>query len=305
MSKTILMVHGRSFKPPKKELQKLWCEALRFGIERDHPGKLTAFKDAKVELVYYGDISNTFLKKALGKPIPNELADRKAALARLKQYKRSQFSKSNYKNLPGYNPWMENLADVFAGPINLLGLGESIIKRVAPDMDEYWGSYEFGSNVRAVFTDAIIKAMKMRGDICVIGHSLGSMITYDVFWKLSHYGEYRNEPWNRKVSLWITLGSPLADETVKDNLKGASHALADRYPTNVVDWLNVAAEDDYVSHDQRVAGDFREMKKLGYVNSITDKRVYNLAVRGGKSNPHHGAGYLVHPAVADAIAAWL
>ncbi|MFH1921395.1 MAG: hypothetical protein ABIP48_16140, partial [Planctomycetota bacterium] len=185
------------------------------------------------------------------------------------------------------------------------GLSESIIERVAPDMGEYWRSYQFGSEIRAVFTGAIIKALKKQGDICVIGHSLGTMISYDVFWKLSHYGEYRGQPWNRKVSLWITLGSPLADETVKDNLKGANHAQADRYPTNVVDWLNIAAEDDYISHDQKVAGDFKAMKKLGYVNSITDKRVCNLAVRGGKSNPHHGVGYLIHPRVADAIAAWL
>ena len=305
MPKMILMVHGRHFKPPKTELQKLWIEALRLGIERDHPGKLAAFKNAKVELVYYGDISNTFLKDALGEPIPDDLAERRAALAKLKQYKRSQFSKSTYKKLPGYNPWMEGLADMFAGPANFFGLSESIIERVAPDMGEYWRSYQFGSQVRAIFTNAIIEALKKQGDICVIGHSLGTMISYDVFWKLSHYGEYRGQPWNRKVSLWITLGSPLADETVKDNLKGAIHVQAYRYPTNVVDWLNIAAEDDYISHDQKVAGDFKATKKLGYVNSITDKRVYNLAVRRGKSNPHHGVGYLIHPTVADAIAAWL
>ena len=80
MPKTILMVHGRHFKPPKTELQKLWMEALRFGMERDHPGKLAALKNAKVELVYYGDISNTFLRDALGEPIPDDLAERSGAV---------------------------------------------------------------------------------------------------------------------------------------------------------------------------------------------------------------------------------
>jgi len=47
------------------------------------------------------------------------------------------------------------------------------------------------------------------------------------------------------------------------------------------------------------------MKELCYVKSITDKRVYNLSVRNGKSNPHHGVGYLIHPTVVDAIAGWL
>lgn len=305
MAKTILLIHGRHFKPPKADLKKLWLEALRHAIKRDHPGKLQAFKDAKVELVYFGDLSNAFLKSALGKPVPKDTASRQATLDQLKLYKRSQFTKTNYKKLPGHNAWMEGLADTFAGALNLFGLSQPIIERVAPDMAEYWGNYRFGSEVRAVFTDAIIKAMKKPGDLCVAGHSLGSIISWDVFWKLSHYSEYRGESWNRKVDLWITLGAPLADETVKDNLKGATLSEPDRYPTNIVDWLNITAEDDYISHDQKVANDFRGMKKLGYVNSIKDKRIYNLAVRDGKSNPHHGVGYLIHPAMADALAAWL
>lgn len=305
MPKMILLVHGRDFKPQKMELQKLWIEALRFGIERDHPGKLQAFNEAKTELVYYGDISNAYLANYFNEPVPDDLADRKNTLDLLKQYKRSQFTKANYKKLPGYNPWMEGLADLFAGTANVFGLSESIIERVAPDIGEYWRSYPFGSDVRAVFTNAIVKAMKKQGDICVIGHSLGSMITYDTFWKLSHYSEYRGLPWNRKVSLWITLGAPLADETVKDNLKGADNSEIDRYPKNVEEWLNFTAEDDYISHDQNVSNDFRPMLKLGYINSIKDKRIYNLAVRGGKSNPHHEVGYLIHPAVINAVAGWL
>jgi hypothetical protein len=191
MPKMILMVHGRIFKPPKKALQKLWIEALRFGIERDHPGNLTAFDNAKVELVYYGDISNAYLKNALGRSGPDDLADREAALVGLKQYQRSQFTKPNYRKLPGYNPWMETLADLFAGPLNFFGLSEKLIEYVAPDMAEYWGSYQFGSEVRAVVTEAIIQALKKRGDVCVLSHSLGTMVAYDALWKLSHYGEYR------------------------------------------------------------------------------------------------------------------
>ncbi len=305
MSKTILLVHGRHFKPPKAALQKLWFEALRHGIARDHASKLKAFNSANVEFVYYGDISNVFLSEVLEEPIPNDLEDRKATLAKLKRYKRSQFSKATYRNLPGYNPWMEGLADLFSGPLNFFGLSESIIESVAPDIADYWGEYRFGSDIRDVLTQATELAMKRNGDICVISHSLGCMVAYDVFWKLSHTSEYRNKPWKRDISLWITLGSPLADETVKDNLKGAGRTGEDQYPTIVNDWLNIAAEDDYISHDQKVAGDYREMRKLGLVDSIKDKRIYNVSVRNGKSNPHHGVGYLIHPKVADAVAAWL
>lgn len=305
MPKQILLVHGRHYKPAKPDLQKLWNEAIRHGIERDFPSKQKAFKDARVELVYYGDISNAFLSKSYGQPVPDDLDDRKASLAKLMLYSKSQFTKNTYKALPGYNPWMEAAADLFAGALNMIGLSDNIIEKVAPDMMEYWGDYHFGSDVRKVFTDAIVKALKRYGEVCVIAHSLGTMISYDVFWKLSYYSEYRSQTWNRKIDRWITIGSPLADETVKDNLKGSSHAEADRYPRNVREWINIAAEDDYISHDQKVSGDYKSMKRLGYVESIKDKRIYNLALRGGKSNPHNGAGYLIHPTTIQAIAEWL
>lgn len=314
MSKSILLVHGRHYKPAKNDLQKLWFDALKFGVERDRPDKLQALGDAKLELVYYGDISNEFLSRVFDEGAPDDLADRKAALEDLKRYKKSQFTKANYKKVPGHNAWMEAAADLFAGALNLVGLSDNIIESVAPDVQEYWADYQFGSDVRAVFTAALVKALKRNGDVCVIAHSLGTMISYDVFWKLSYYSEYRGQSWNRNIDTWITLGSPLADETVKDNLKGANRKEADQFPRNVDHWLNIAAEDDYISHDQTVAGDFRAMKRLGYVQSIKDKRIYNLAVRREdpndpnselKSNPHHGVGYLIHPAVSEAVANWL
>ena len=83
MAKTILLIHGRHFKPAKADLKKLWLDALRHAIKRDHPGKLQAFKDAKIELVYFGDLSNAFLKTALGKPVPKDTASRQATLCLL------------------------------------------------------------------------------------------------------------------------------------------------------------------------------------------------------------------------------
>ena len=57
--------------------------------------------------------------------------------------------------------------------------------------------------------------------------------------------------------------------------------------------------------DGVVAKDYREMKEWRLTRSVTDKRIYNLAVRDGKSNPHHGPGYLVRPYAAGVVAKWL
>ncbi len=284
------------------DLQRLWLEAIESGIQRDFPGKVNAFKSAKIEFVYYGDISNQFLSARNNEPVPNDIGDRQAALNALKLTKKNQFTRESYKALPGYNPWMEALADFASGPLSFVGLSDSIIKKVAPDIEEYWGDYGYGSSVRKVFTDAMEKVLKKSGEVCVIAHSLGTMISYDVFWKLSHYGEFRGKPWNRQIDRWITLGSPLGDSTVQDNLKGAGEKAEYRYPTNVKEWFNVAAEDDYISHDQTIANDFKAMKTT---TQIKDKSIYNLAVRNGKSNPHNESGYLIHPYVTGLIANWL
>ena len=305
MGKKILLVHGRHYKPPKSALKSFWLEALRHGLERDYPERLRAFDKAKFELVYYGDISNAYLSRVWGKAPPDDLVDRRLALENLKRFKRQQFNKTTYRKLPGYNPWMEGLADAFSGPLHYIGLSEPLIERIAPDMREYWDCYQYGSDVRSTLTDALVRAMKSDDEICVMGHSMGTIVAFDVLWKLSHTSEYKDKPWNRKIDLWITLGSPLADVTIRGNLKGAGFAEHEQYPKLVRNWLNISAEDDYIAHEPRVAREFKMMKKLGFVETIHDKHIYNLAVRRGKSNPHHGTGYLIHPVVADALSAWL
>ena len=149
------------------------------------------------------------------------------------------------------------------------------------------------------------RAMRRDGKILVISHSLGTMVSYDTFWKFSHMSEYRNDSSIRPVDTWITLGSPLGDETVKRKLKGASLDGARKYPNIIKRWLNFSAEDDFISHDEDVKNDYKAMLRQRLVNEIRDQDVYNLAVRNGRSNPHSSAGYLIHPKVIAAIGAWL
>ena len=104
------------------------------------------------------------------------------------------------------------------------------------------------------------KALREDQDVLIISHSLGTLIAYDVLWKFSHYGEYQDIR-QRKVSVWVTLGSPLGDETNKRSLKGSAASPPRRYPHNIRRWVNVAANDDVVSHDGTVADDYREMQR--------------------------------------------
>ncbi|MDH3429746.1 MAG: hypothetical protein OEM60_03550 [Gammaproteobacteria bacterium] len=307
MGKTIIFVHGRSFKPQKAALQSNWFGAVEHGIGRDRQGKLAAFKKANKELVYYGDLSNAFLRSKGSKY--NEKKDvesRKQTLAALQGYNARQFTKATYKKLPGKASYKEFLADVGAMTLGPLRLTEGLVSVVAADMRHYWNfDSEFGSNVRATMIGPLKRAMNRGDKIMVISHSLGTMVAYDTFWKFSRTSEYRPKYSNRKIDTWITLGSPLGDETVKRNLKGARASGPRRYPGNIRRWENVSAEDDFISHDSKIANDYKRMYKERLIVEINDHKIYNLAVRGGASNPHHGAGYLIHPKVIQLITDWL
>ena len=306
MGTRILFVHGRNFKPDKTPLWRIWLEAARYGIERSYPGKLAAFDAARKTFVHYGDISNRFLY-SLGREYSqqSDLADRAKALTDLKAFSAHQFTKRNYQRLPGKTSLKEAFADAGAGPLNWFGLSETAISMVAPDMREYWNpDAPFGSDVRWRFTKPLRAALNSGDRVLVVAHSLGTLISWDTFWKFTYYAEYQ-EFRDKRIDLWITLGSPLGDETVKDNLKGALASGNRRFPANVVRWENVAAEDDYISHDQKVANDYKAMLRAGLVQQIRDHRIYNLSVRSGRSNPHSSVGYLLHPVTSQLIADWL
>jgi hypothetical protein len=101
------------------------------------------------------------------------------------------------------------------------------------------------------------------------------------------------------------LGAPLGDSMVRQQLLGANRKGRPRFPTNVLAWHNVSADDDYISHDNTVADDFKAMLKQRQVSSIRDYRIYNLAIRYGRSNPHSAIGYLIHPRITKILTDWL
>ena len=312
MAKQLIMVHGRDFKPKAAFLKRNWIDAIKSGVVRDFGEEYgTKLDGIRKHMAYYGNHSNEFLySKEKEYDDAKDIIDRKKALKTLKAYKRKDFlkatGKKNYQQLPGKNSWYEALADTAGELIEFLRLGKPLVSAVAPDMAEYWNDETaFNSNVRWELTKLLAKALRKDDDVLLIAHSLGSLVAYDVLWKLSHYSEYQDIS-KKKLSSFISIGSPLGDETSKRHLKGAHIKGKRRYPHNMGQWINLAAEDDYVSHDEKIANDYKEMAELGLLSKpIEDHRIYNLAVRGGTSNPHHGVGYLIHPDMSKIVANWI
>ena len=102
-------------------------------------------------------------------------------------------------------------------------------------------------------------------------------------WALSRGGHGDGRYTNAKIDTLITLGSPLADESVKRKLLGIDAPPSQRYPGNILNWHNFAAEDDFTCHDETMANDYKTMLEQRVISRIVDQRIYNLTVRYGRS----------------------
>lgn len=300
--KKIIFIHGRDYIPNQVVLEENWYKTISHALNRDFGIELAeVFESTKKEMAYYGDKSNRFLEGRGGRyNEADDIIDRDKCISKLCSYKKSEFTKDVYKEIPLENSLLQSIANIFSSPLSKLGFGDKVVELVAPDMKEYWNEdSEFGSEVREPLTDLLSTSMDLGDDILLISHSLGTMISYDVLWKFSYYSEYKHLR-EKKLGTWITFGSPLGDAIVKKKLKGANAKGARKYPTNVDKWYNVAAKDDFVAHDKTIKNDFINMNVFK-----EDISTFNLSVRHNISDPHHAAGYIITPQITKLIASWL
>jgi len=320
-NKHIIVIHGRATKPSEREKSRLIRESLLHGLKRQTPELAAKIESEEVKLsvAYYGDISNFEMVKAGEKDeedlqgsdpehpgIPCELPgsyddDLETLLARV------DFTKKAYKELLKENKdsrYLDNVASFASGALNFFGLSERVIRKATPDMGAYLTKRSVGSAVRERLQKHLKPSLLADDDICLIGHSMGSIVAYDVLWKYSRMSEYK-ELREKRLSKFITIGCPLGEPGVQDNLYDANEGLDGKYPTIIKSWANMTAKDDFVAHDATLEDDFQTMRALGLVDEIVDHRLYNFWVGSGGSNPHKLYGYLDNPKVAAEIAGWM
>lgn len=155
-------------------------------------------------------------------------------------------------------------------------------------------------DVREFLKRELREQLKSGNRVLVIGHSLGSIIAYDSFWSLTH-----QEQLSGKVD-FLTLGSPLGLNYVRERLLGANASPDRRYPAMVRNWMNVSATGDLISLDRTFADDFRGMLESGFVRSIDDhcRDLYTWYRNDEGLNVHRSYGYLIHPVVSGLVAEW-
>jgi len=307
-NRSLLLVHGRDFKPSAEVHMDLSIAALRSGIERDCPDLLDSFDAVNKRTAWYGDL-NAEILKARGKHYDEKLdiGDRQHVLTTLREIKaRKRFGIRQYDQLPGKSAIPEAVVDIAAPVAGVIGLSGPMIKSEMKDFARYFDrKSDYATKVRERLRDQLCSLMDSGSRIVLLSHGTGSVVAYDVLWQLSHDPEFKDKYGDKKVELWITLGAPLGDTNIRKRLLGAKEKAAAKFPLNVIAWHNVAAEDDYICHDNTMADDFKMMLQQRIISSVDDYRIFNLAVRYGKSNPHSSIGYYIHPRISKILANWL
>lgn len=133
----------------------------------------------------------------------------------------------------------------------------------------------------------------------LLAHSMGSVIAYDSLWEMTHKDEDRLD-----IDLLLTLGSPLGQNYLQKRIRGHADSGVSRYPSNIRNWINLAAIGDMTALDPVLKNDFAEMPELGLIESIDDRPLFNFFRFDGQLNVHTEYGYLVNDVTGSIIADW-
>jgi hypothetical protein len=133
----------------------------------------------------------------------------------------------------------------------------------------------FKESMRASLRDTLAG---ISGPLIVIGHSLGSIIAYDVLRELEQEAQ--------EIPLFVTAGSPLGVTEVQDLVVQAL-----RVPAGVTAWRNVADGRDLVALDRTIRPEYDP-----------EERCSDFLVVNDSSNHHGIRQYLSLPPVRDAVA---
>jgi len=158
---------------------------------------------------------------------------------------------------------------------------------------------QIADHIREMLKVPLRAATESGRPILLIAHSMGSVISYESLWQMTHEHSDRVV-----VDLLLTMGSPLGQNFLQKRILGHDRVGALRYPDNIRRWINLAAIGDLTAVDPMLKNDFEEMVELGLMASIEDRRLFNAFRLDGQLNTHAEYGYMANEVTGRAIVDW-
>ncbi len=309
--KRIVYVHGLGSKPPRDVSHDLWRHALTENIRVANPD-LAAELDHHPEVfesAYWADVVPHHIPDTAGycrklrAQVERVIAERREI--------RDAFHVGLGEKLGGF--FQDRGLDLVKLIAGALAVKDEVMTRFLRETELYAEDQYVSDQMRAPLEQALRRAWNEGRDVAVVTHSMGSFIAYDVLWRFSHrqtdgFAAYRR----RRVQLFVTLGSPLGDTTVRDLLfaRHHEHQGSRQFPTNIDFWHNYACLGDVVAHQKnfdemfyapmRDLGLFPQRKRFRSIDYADLHNPFEVVSHKGnrhrnRRNPHKSYGYLVQP----------
>ncbi|MCP4978124.1 MAG: lipase family protein [Maribacter sp.] len=272
----IIGVHGLLNKPEKTILQNWWRDAIVEGISRN-------FNRAEVisfELAYWADVRNA-------KPIDYDDLDERYQKANGSE----PLERYDDKLMDGVRANMQKWGGkILDKEKDLFGLGKNVEKLLGVTVEDLAEYYDQES-VRLAIRSKLIKVIeKYTGyKIILVGHSMGSIVSYDVL-------RLKEETESFNIEHFITIGSPLGLPLVSKKIREEFGAT--RTPGNVRHWTNIADPEDKVALDFNLADEFDDLDRIKVKDTLAHNEYEN---HEGKKNCHKSYGYLRAPEFTDIL----
>jgi len=291
----IIYVPGKNPKPPFDQHRDLLWRSLLEGVRRVDP-KIA--HDLEEHSINFKLIAWNFLYYKIREDNSNQAHWVDELI---------QKQKPTPRDIREANAWNHKLDKILYKAIDqlptLIQFLPRTAKLTAEELDRYFKNKDrIASLVREQLKQELRPLLENGDKVLLIGHSLGSVISYDALWALSQL-----EHLPGKIDLFLTIGSPLGMNYVQKRLLGNNYKDDDKkYPTNIRNWVNISAVGDITPLDRSFADDYKGMLKPENTQSITDhsKGIYNFFRNDDGLNFHRSYGYLVNPAVGNVIADW-
>ncbi|MDX2505615.1 MAG: alpha/beta hydrolase [Gammaproteobacteria bacterium] len=285
MSKVIIGVHGLSNKPEKTQLSDWWLKSINDGLKSIDAQPLPA---AQFKMAYWADL---MYEKPDSKPEPytepdtDEVDDDTSKLI--------DIGREFFSGIIGrFGDRKQQLTD----DERIEGIKNSVRGMVVEDLAAYYddnSKIRYGDRIDTQTRSALRSVVReliekhQADELLIIGHSMGSIIAYDVLRSLRDT--------DLKVARLITFGSPLGLSNVKAKTQSEWDGKDKPCVPEVLaeGWANYSDRKDLVCADLTLSEEYKPSAGFG----VKDRFVSNGYCHE-KHNHHKSYGYLRTVAVA-------
>lgn len=297
MAKVIIGIHGLGNKPSKEILQSWWEKAMMEGLQK--VGKQYSFP--KFELVYWSDI-------LYDKPMDTLINDTNDPY-----YLEEKYTPGQPNIVAENNSIRQKILDILETQldklflnddltINYKGITDVFINRYFKDLEIYYAEVCTDKNdlrcmARQLIRERLAEVItKYKDDeIIIVGHSMGSIVAYDVLTFLVP---------EINIHTFITIGSPLGFPVIQGKIASEWHdkrlgSPKLKTPPGVnKNWYNFADLRDKVA----LIYNLRENYEANWQGiAPKDFVVNNDYIINDEANHHKSFGYLRTPQFAEVL----